>query len=40
MGDNRKDSVDCRNFGCIPIDKVESKVAFRFWPFNKFGKVN
>ena len=40
IGDNRKDSVDCRVFGCIPIDKVESKVAFRFWPFNKFGKVN
>lgn len=40
MGDNRKDSIDCRAFGCIPIEKVESKVAFRFWPFNKFGKVN
>ena len=40
MGDNRKDSKDCRNFGCVPIEKVESKVAIRFWPFNKFGKVD
>ncbi len=39
MGDNRTDSVDSRVFGCIPIDKVESKVLMRFWPFNKFGKV-
>lgn len=40
MGDNRPDSKDCRNFGCIPINKIESKVAFRFWPFSKFGKVD
>lgn len=39
MGDNRKSSVDCREFGCIPIKKIESKVWIRFWPFNKFGKV-
>lgn len=39
MGDNREHSTDCRDFGCIPIDKIESKVAFRFWPFNKFGKI-
>lgn len=39
MGDNRGYSIDSRAFGCIPLDKVESKVAFRFWPFNKFGKV-
>lgn len=39
MGDNRTQSVDCRAFGCIPVEKVESKVAFRFWPLNKFGEV-
>lgn len=39
MGDNRTESIDCRVFGCIPVEKVESKVAFRFWPFNKFGNV-
>lgn len=40
MGDNRKDSFDCRAFGCIPIEKIESKVWIRFWPFNLFGKVD
>ena len=39
LGDNRGGSTDSRVFGCIPMDKVESKVLFRFWPLNKFGKV-
>lgn len=39
MGDNREHSTDCRDFGCIPLEKVESRVAFRFWPLNKFGKI-
>ncbi|MDO5556240.1 MAG: signal peptidase I [Clostridia bacterium] len=40
MGDNRPQSTDSRSFGCIPIEKVESKVWIRFWPFNKFGKID
>ena len=40
MGDNRESSTDCREFGCIPLEKVESKVVIRFWPLNKFGKIN
>ena len=39
MGDNRTKSADCRRFGCIPINKIEGKVAIRFWPLNKFGPV-
>ena len=39
IGDNRPGSMDCRTFGCIPIDKIESKVWIRFWPFDTFGKV-
>lgn len=39
MGDNRPNSVDSRAFGCVPIDKLESKVWIRFWPFDLFGKV-
>ncbi len=39
MGDNRPESMDCRSFGCIPLEKIESKVVLRFWPFNKFGNV-
>ena len=40
MGDNREGSKDCRSFGCIPIERVESTFAIRFWPLNKFGKVD
>ena len=39
MGDNRRGSMDCRKFGCIPLEKIESKVWIRFWPFNLFGRV-
>lgn len=39
MGDNRNESIDSRNFGCIPIDKIEGIVCFRYWPLNKFGKI-
>ena len=37
MGDNRDGSMDSREFGCIPISKVESKVWLRFYPFSRFG---
>lgn len=40
MGDNRGQSTDSRNFGCIPIEKVESKVWIRFLPFSLFGNVD
>lgn len=39
MGDNRTKSTDCRSLGCIPMEKLEGIVSFRFWPFNVFGKV-
>lgn len=39
MGDNRTKSTDCREFGCIPLEKIEGIVVFRFWPFDVFGKV-
>lgn len=39
MGDNRTKSTDCREIGCIPLDKVEGIVSFRFWPFGDFGKI-
>lgn len=35
LGDNREVSADSRSFGCIPIDKIEGKAVFRFWPLNK-----
>lgn len=39
MGDNRGHSTDCRDFGCIPLDKIESKVWIRIWPLNLWGRV-
>lgn len=39
MGDNRTESTDSRRFGCVPQEKLESIVLFRFWPFDVFGKV-
>ena len=39
MGDNRGGSSDCRAFGCIPFDRIESRVVLRVWPLNKWGKV-
>ena len=39
MGDNRTGSTDCRSFGCVPLEKIEGTVSFRFWPLHLFGKV-
>lgn len=40
MGDNRSQSTDSRCFGCVPLEKIESKVWIRIWPLNLFGKVD
>ena len=39
MGDNRTSSNDGRQFGCIPIEKVEGKVLFKIWPLNRIGAI-
>lgn len=39
MGDNRNHSTDCRAFGCIPLEEIESTVAIRIWPLDKWGDV-
>ena len=40
MGDNRANSKDCRDLGCIPLEKIEGIVTFRFWPFDVWGKID
>ena len=39
MGDNRNHSTDCRTFGCIPLEKIESTVVIRIWPLSKWGEI-
>lgn len=39
MGDNRNHSTDCRAFGCVPLEKIESTVAMRIWPLDKWGAI-
>ena len=40
MGDNRSGSCDRREFGCIPLDKVEGRVVYRIWPLSALGKID
>ena len=40
MGDNRSQSTDSRCFGCVPLEKIESKVWIRIWPLSLFGKID
>ena len=39
MGDNRSFSRDCRELGCIPVEKIEGAVVGRIWPLSKFGAI-
>lgn len=39
MGDNRNNSKDSRTIGCIENDTVWGHAVFRFYPFNKLGKI-
>ena len=40
MGDNRSKSTDCRRFGCVPLEKIEGTVVLRFFPLDRFGKID
>lgn len=40
MGDNRGGSSDSREFGCIPLEKIEGRVSTRIWPLSAFGKID
>lgn len=39
VGDNRNNSMDSRMIGLIDKDQILGSVSFRFFPFNKIGKV-
>lgn len=40
MGDNRLDSKDGRDIGCIDIRKILGRVLLRFYPIDKFGPID
>lgn len=40
MGDNRTESKDSRDFGCIGIGALEGRVRFRLLPLSKAGAVD
>ncbi len=40
LGDNRPYSMDCRAFGPIEKKWITGRAIFRFYPFNKFGKLD
>jgi signal peptidase I len=37
LGDNRRESLDSRYFGFIPIKSVVGKVDIRYWPVSQIG---
>ena len=39
MGDHRNNSEDSRSFGTIKEDSILGRVLIRFYPFDRFGKV-
>lgn len=40
LGDHRNVSWDSRSFGTVKVESILGKVVLRFYPFDRFGKVN
>ena len=39
MGDHRNESNDSRMWGLVPVQNIDGKAVFRYWPFDRMGKV-
>lgn len=40
MGDNRNNSFDCRNIGCLSYQEIQGKVLCRLLPISSFGNIS
>jgi signal peptidase I len=39
VGDNPESSVDSREFGLVPEEKVKGRAFFRYWPLSRAGSI-
>lgn len=39
LGDHRERSLDSRRFGPVPAQRIVGRVAFRYWPLSRAGRV-
>jgi signal peptidase I len=39
LGDNRENSMDSRNFGCVPVENFVGKPLFRYWSVDQARKT-
>jgi len=39
MGDNRDESIDSRNVGCLEKSGIKGNIVFRLWTINTFGTI-
>ena len=39
LSDDRSDTNDSRTWGPVPVANISGKAIFRYWPFNRFGRV-
>lgn len=39
MGDNRNRSYDSLNFGPVPVQEIQGKLKYRYWPLERFGEI-
>lgn len=40
FGDNRNNSKDAHIWGVLPKENIEGRVLLRYWPLDRFGKIN